>query len=44
MLDWEAVKSATDDLLSAALLGIDWVLIPTEVARDSGMISPGIPI
>jgi hypothetical protein len=21
-----------------------WVLIPTEVARDSGMISPAIPI
>jgi len=21
-----------------------WVLIPTEVARDSGMISPTIPI
>jgi hypothetical protein len=30
--------------LAYMLDGIDWLLIPTEVARDSGMISPAIPI
>jgi hypothetical protein len=35
MLDWEAVKSATDDLLSAALLGIDWEAALQKIAESA---------
>lgn len=40
----ERIKDEATAVLAAMGLTVSDVRIPTEVARDSGMISPGIPI